>query len=208
MIPGAALSTTLVFSSYRYPGGLDVFDVLDYELGGIGLSDTTEGLEYQKWTGYLKGTPGTTGTSIWVKSDSGIDQQLLAVNDITQLSICFDVNMHPCATYTVVSGACYFYWYDATIPGYDTITLTTGAATPYCTLDDHRAMPIVLGKSSIIVAYIREDTLYYLKQSDRFTTEYALLADLSSKIFNPSLYKDSLNVGNRLQFMLKGSLLS
>lgn len=208
MIPQNKLSSQLFYADYIPPDQLEETDLLSYELGGIGLQDSSAGLEYQTWTLRGVATGGTADpVDVIISSPNTPDTTLFSLVGITQVSLAFDQNMHPAVAY-VQFGNAYLRWYDATIPGITTLTLPTGAATPRVSLDDKRLLETRAGRTDIICAYIRSNNLYFLAQSDRFTVEYLLKSNLSAEIFAPKLYKIGMNGLERLQFFLKGAFFA
>lgn len=206
MIPDQTLSSQLIYAAYISPDELAESDLLSYELGGIALSDATQGLQVQTWT--LRGVP-TGGVSdpvdMIVSAPNTPDTTLLSLVGVTEISLAFDQNMKPAIAY-IQNGSAHLWWYDATIPGYTTVDFPSGVKNPRASLDDKR--PLNLGVSDIIVAYIRDDNLYFRAQSDRFTVEYILQADLSSQIIAPQLYKIGMNKEERFMFYLRGALFA
>ena len=204
MMPGNALSPILEYAPFLYPDNIPVFNTTDYELGGIGLADASQGLQVQAW--FLQITGPVSANNVVISSSNTSPTVLFTAPDVTEVSLSFDQNMRPAVAY-VSAGNSYFWWYDTTIPGYTVITLT-GATNPRCTLDDKRAAEISLGLSDIILAYLKGTNLYIRQQRDRFTIEY-FLKDLSTLLPNPSLNKIGMNsipATGRLQFQIFGNL--
>lgn len=207
MMPGNVLSSKLVYGGFLPPDDLPDDPLVDYEMGGVGISDASTGLLVQVWTAALHGEPGEAGTSVWLSASNTPETQLFQMDGITEISLAFDQNMHPFIAF-VAAGVAQFYWYDATVPAYKFTELPEGSTSPKCTLDDKRPMGTLTAESDILVGYILEDTLYIRMQRDRYDTQYPLLADLSTKLFNPVLVKVAMSKVERCQFMLKGSLFS
>jgi hypothetical protein len=201
--PFEFISSKLEWAPYIPPDNIPVFNTTDYQLGGIGLSNPTAGLQYQYWFLQLTGT--VTSNNVVISAPNTPETTLFSAPNITEISLAFDQNMRPAVAY-VSQGNPYFWWYDTTIPGYTVITLPAGATHPRCTLDDKRSTEISLGLSNMIVAYINSDNLYCRAQKDRFTVEYSLYTNLSQIISNPILNKIGMNEGERLQFQLLGQL--
>ncbi len=203
MIPGNALSLSVMFSPFQYPDNIPVLNVEDYQMGGIGLSDASQGLQVQAWYIHITGTPVLNNIVISAPNTQPII--LFSAPNITEVSLSFDQNMRPAVAY-VSQGNSLFRWYDTTIPGYTIINLASTIVSPRCTTDDKRATEITLGLSDIILAYINNNTLCYRQERDRFTIEYVLLANLNTIIPNPSLNKIGMNTIERLQFQIFGNL--
>jgi hypothetical protein len=206
VIPTNALSTSVVFGRFLSPDNLPVDDTVDYELGGVGLSDASQGLMYQTWTAYISGTIGDPGTAVYIKAPNTADQLLFSLDGLTAISLAFDQNMHPFIAYTA-SGVSGFWWYDATIPGQIFTDLPVGSSVSKCSLDDKREVATLTGTSDILIVYIRTDNLYYRQERDRYLTERILLADVSTHLIAPRVGKVGMTEVGRVQFYLYGSLL-
>lgn len=208
MIPGNTISSTLEYASYLSPDNLEVSDTLDYELGGVGINNPADGLEYQTWTLRVVPTGGILDpVDIKLSAPNTPEFTLFSDVGISAASLAFDQNMQPFVAF-VQNGNAKFRWYDATVPAFVVTDLPAGSTTPKCTLDDKRALQTRLGSSDIILAYIRTDNLYFRAERDRYTVEYLLLGDLSTKIIAPRLVKTGMNGVHRLQFFLQGALYS
>lgn len=203
MIPNHSLSTVPMVSAFQYPDNIPVYNTTDYQLGGIGLSDPSEGLEVQVW--FLEISGPVTNNNIVVSAPNTQPIILLSAPNVTEVSLAFDENMKPAVAY-VSQGNPYFWWYDATIPGYAIIDLPAGITNPRCTLDDKRPTEINLGLSDIILAYLNNGSLCYRQQRDRYTIEYVLYNDINVLIPSPVLNKVGMNTIERLQFQIFGNL--
>lgn len=200
-MPGNSLSPNLMFSPFQYPDNIPVYNITDYQMGGIGIADASQGLQVQPWFLELSGTAISNNVVISAPNTQPII--LFSAPNITEVSLAFDQNMRPAVAY-VSQGNPYFRWYDTTIPGYTTIALAAGITNPRCTLDDKRLREIDLGFSDIILAYIKSNGLYFRQERDRFTVEYFLTS--LSYIPSPTLNKIGMNSINRLQFQIFGNL--
>ena len=203
MMPGNALSTTFMYAPYLPPDNILPSLTTSYQLGGIGLSDASQGLQVQTWTLTIAGT--VTLNDMVISSPNTLATVLLSKPNVTSVSLAFDQNMKPCIAY-VSQGNAYFWWYDNTISGYTIIALPAGSTSPQCTLDDKRAVSINLGKSDIILCYLLNNNLYMAQERDRFTIAYDLRTSVGNDIPNPSLLKVGMNTIGRLEFTVGGSL--
>lgn len=195
MLPDHVLSSQLVLGYYLYPDTIDPDPFKSYELGGVALQDPSQGLMVQTWWARLF-KDGIKETSIvYIGADNVPEQVFQSDADYTEISLAFDQNMNPALAY-MEDGNAKFYWYDATIPGYTTLTLPSGSRSPKCCMDDKRELENAT--NDMILGYMRDDKLYYREQRDRFTVEYLLKSDLG--------LKDLIQVGMssvlRLQFAL------
>lgn len=193
MIPGGRLSTTSVPADYFTPDDRDPPDFLtDYELGGIALSDPSEGLQVLEWTVRYDGVTG----NVMLSAPSVAETVIFTEPAITEISLAFDQNMRPFFAY-VQAGRAKFRWYD-TDAGRNVVTeLSAGDRNPRCCMDDKRDMQVSQGANDIILAYVRADKLYYRQQRDRYETEYLLAEEIPA----PILLRVGMAKNYRLQFM-------
>lgn len=169
MLPDGVLSTTALPASFLSPRDAPIVPLIDYELGGVGVSDPSQGLMIKSWR------------MQWIAGDFVLDAPgvapavVLSKPNVKNFSFTFDQNMKVFITWTDDLG-CWYWWYDATLPGYSTVQLAADAQTPKCSLDDKRIHQ--LSVSDIILAYMRSGSLYYRQQRDRFGVEYLLKSDV------------------------------
>lgn len=167
MLPGNVLSTEVIPMPFLPPRDYPPQQLVDFEMGGVGLQDPSRGLQVKIWRcRYL------SNLSFVLDADDVADITVLSLPDVTEFSFTFDQNMNVCIAYVDATGA-HLWWYDTTLPGRVTLALT-GAATPKIALDDKRTGE--LATSDIILAYIKSGNLYYRQQRDRFTVERLLAA--------------------------------
>ncbi len=189
MINENRLSSISVGAAFLSPDNQSVWALYDYERGGVGLNDPSQGLNVRDWVCFLDGSD--------VRVQSGTDPSIVIFSQagIISLSFCFDQNMRPCVTYETPSGV-FLRWYDSAIPDYVTTAFGTGLRTPRVCLDDKRLTQFAL-KSDIIFAYIRDEALCYRQQRDRFTFEYVLQYGIANWM---KLNNIGMNRVLRLQF--------
>ena len=96
----------------------------------------------------------------------------------------------------VDNGRIYLRWYDSQAAQYVTTDFGLGK-NPRLTLDDKRQTQI--GNSDVIFAYIRDGSVYYRMQRDRFQTEYQIASGLASSLV---LRNIGMATNWRLQFEL------
>ncbi len=205
MMPNNALSTTVMFAPFLAPDDIPADPTIDYEMGGIGLSDADQGLLIQVWTATLVGTPGDFGTSVWISAPNTPSTQLFAYDGISEISLAFDQNMHPCIAF-MAAGRARIWWYNATIPGYEFVLLADGAKSPKATLDDKRPLATLTASSDIIVAYIYAGDLMMVIQRERFLTPHTLMVNVDQVVINPSVNKIAMTKNNRVQILIAGNL--
>lgn len=196
MIPQGRLSSTPQPAAFAGPDAIESpAETVDYEIGGVDLSNPIEGLKAYRWIAWFDGT-----REMVVLQREGLPEtDVFSAPGLTQLSFCFDQNMRPFFAY-VQNGQAKFRWYD-TVVGENIITnLNANDITPRCTLDAKSDMQTTEGLNDIILAYVRDGNLYYRQQRDRFENEYLL-----GVVGNFRLIKVGMNVINRLQFLLEQS---
>ena len=173
MIPNDVASTVARF----HPPQIPVKDATPegmlqaYEMGGVALNDSTQGLNLKLWELNLLRSEEEDGDDSVVLSSPGFSAVVFTGTGITEIDLAFDQNMETFITY-VQNGQCRFRWYDATIPGIVTVDLPAGCRTPRCCLDDHRDYQT--GASDIVLMYMRGSYLYMRKQRERFLVEYTI----------------------------------
>ncbi|KND22827.1 hypothetical protein AFK20_01645 [Enhydrobacter aerosaccus] len=163
-----------------------------WEQGGVGLSDTSQGLISHTWRAW------TDSKAIYIqRSDLPKDtsKTLLAVSDITEVDLTFDQNMRPVLTY-VSGGIAKLYWYD-TVSQSQVITDFSNAKNPRVSLDDKRAFNTA--NSDVIFAYINNDQLCCRYQRERYGIEH-VLHQLPPKT---ELVKIGMGTANRFLFDTK-----
>ena len=138
-----------------------------WESGGVGLSDTSQGLVSHTWRAW------TDSKAIYIqRSDLPKDtaKTLLAAPDITEVDLTFDQNMRPVLTY-VSNDIAKLYWYD-TVSQSQVITDFPNVQNPRVSLDDKRSFNTA--NSDVIFAYINNDHLCCRYQRERYGTEHVL----------------------------------
>lgn len=166
-IPDQRLSTLLVEGHFLQPDNLENQLLMDYERGGIGLNDPTEGLFVQDWV--CRYAPATG--DVTVSADNWPSTVVFNRPLITELSFTFDQNMQPFVTF-VQDGVAKFYWWDTNISSFTFSDLPANSITPRCCLDDKRYTQA--DSSDIILCYVHSGALKYRQQRDRYTIEYTL----------------------------------
>ena len=194
MIPEKRLSASVIPADYYEPDNVDPpSPLVDYELGGIALSDPSAGLKARLWTGYADGKTG----NVYLYTQGVFDTLIFSAPGITEFSFTFDQNMRPFIAY-VQDGRAKYRWYD-TVLGENRITeLDPLDYSPRCCLDDKRPWQTAQGANDVILAYMRGDSLYFRQQRDRYEVEYLLKSGLSAR-----LLRVGMNKGYRLQFLLE-----
>lgn len=188
MLPQNTLSAIAIVDEYLSPDNFPIAKFVDYELGGIGISDPSQGLQVQVWKLEY------TSNRVMVSAANTPRKVLFSSPDVKEISLAFDQNMRPFVAY-IEGDQAKFWWYDTSV-GHEVFTdLPAGSTSPKACLDDKRAMETAL--SDIILAYIRDRGLRYRLQRDRFLVEYTLATDLDAR-----LIRLGMNKKNRVQFEL------
>lgn len=189
-LPNNRLSTTAEDSGLLSPDSLAASATYDYEQGGVGLNDPSEGLQVQTWAGYA------SGDNIIFEDEGGATTVVTTVpGGVRALSISFDQNMRPHVAYVDSAGLANLYWYD-TILAMPVTTPFPGITNPRLAHDDKRRMES--GSSDIILAYVRDAGLYYRQQRDRFDTERVLDPAIGAL----RLRNVAMGTNHRLHFIL------
>lgn len=196
MLPSGELSTLARPSDFLPPKDVIPERLVAQEIGGIGISDVSRGLNYQIWTARYD------GTHITIEADNYPVTQWVEVSNAYEISLTFDQNMRPVIAWTggigvthvpfllqdgsefwvfggpflvssveqgIQSGA--LYWYNPAINDYDTTTFI-GCRNLRVALDDKREMTIA--DSDVILTYLKGNSLYFRTQRDRYGVEYLL----------------------------------
>lgn len=190
MFPDNRKSSSLVAGPYVYPYNLTPPNRRTaYAIGGIALSDPSQGLGVQLWTATA------LPDSVVIEAPNLSEPiEILKEPDIVELTLAFDQNMNYTLAY-VQYGMARMYWYDTFVGEY-VVTEFPGATTPRVTLDDRRMTQS--GSSDIVLAYVKNNNIYFRLQRERFITEHLLEENV-----NAQLIQMGMNIHNRLQFKYK-----
>lgn len=179
----------ITLSTTAFPGGfphrVKLTEPDDWEMGGVAIGDTSQGLLVKLWHCFID------GNGVYVEADGVPKTLLFTAPGVSDVSLAFDQSMRPVVAY-VQAGVANLWWYDPAIPG-ETATALPGATTPRCTLDDKRSFAIP--NSNVYVVYLKGRDLYYRQQSDRYAVEYLLATDVGS-----GLSTVAMGTNNRLHF--------
>lgn len=190
MIPENKLSQKPLPSNLLVPLRQNLLE--DYEWGGIALNDSSQGLKIVIWKCFYN---ENSNTICLKRVDSEEIHEILQIPNVTSIGLAFDQNMKPQICY-VTNNSSRYYWYDSYITGYATLELET-SKNICVSLDDNRPSQVLI--SDIILAYQRNNKLYFRQQRDRYQTEYIL----DSENITSQLWQIGMNFGNRFQFMFK-----
>ena len=197
MMPEDELSTETVKKTFLPPGGLATTNLSWFENGGIALQDTSEGLNYQPWKGYWNPEDETV---YLVPNLNGIPIPLFSASDVVEFSFAFDQNMRYNVCLLFSSGTLRLYWYDSLTNSYTTtefVDIQSGALT----LDDKRAESTDLGRSDVILSYVKlTGELVFRQQRDRYLIEYPLYTGIKP---GQRITNFGMNYGWRLQWRMQ-----
>lgn len=147
----------------------------DADLGGIAITDPTQGLTRQTWTCHIR------ADAVIAADESGDETILFSRPGIEEVALTFDQNMNPFVAF-VQSGQAWFWWFDTIAQSQVFTQMTADVVSPRCTLDDKRQQSS--GDNDIILAYLRNRNLYYRQQRDRYNTEYELAIDAGDYLYD------------------------
>jgi hypothetical protein len=169
----------------------------DWEMGGVASQDPSQGLRFQEWKAYWEEATG----DVYMTADNQ-PAPVLLYNEpgLVWLTLAFDQNMRWMSAYTVDNGQSYLKWYNSLLEGYETLALSSGVVTPFLTMDDNRDREVLLGKSDVILTYIRGGALYARVQRERFLTERLIAADIQG---STRIWHFGMNSKLRLQWELR-----
>lgn len=203
MNPAVTLTVNTIFAPYLYPDNLPPTDIEDWELGGIAISDGSQGLQVQVWHLLVHGSGATT--SVWLDAPNIPPFQLFALANITYARLAFDQNMHPVVSYVAGTGPG-FYWFDPLIPGNTFTPLPSTVVRPCVCMDDKRPLQTTLGNNDVVMAYVNNGNLCYRLQRERYGTEHVWMTNITSVLANPFVNRIGMDTGFRLLIDVHGAL--
>jgi hypothetical protein len=148
---------------------VQITDLVYNDLGGLNISDGSQGLNVASWQLYYEG-----GIVKLKKLPDGAPTELFTRANIRQLSLCFDNNSRPVVGFFTRENSAEIYFYDAEVANYNTLVLPVGSTRPVVNNDDKRKDFLEGGLTDVWAYYIRGTTLHYRLLRDRFTIEYTL----------------------------------
>jgi hypothetical protein len=195
MLPLNSLSQVTIRYNWRGQPQEDPQPLIDYDMGGVALHDTSQGLEYQLWTfvaveaTVFVSAPNTAGPIELVSANGPIDE----------IACTFDQNMNPFVAYS--QGAQWHYWwFDPQFHGMVTSDLPPGVTSCRVCLDDRRLWEV--NGSDILLFYTRNRNLYHRRQRDRYTQDLLL-----REAVDGTLLRADMNGINRVQLKLQAERL-
>lgn len=193
MFPEGSPSSNYVRGTFLAPDDADRSLLLDYERGGIHLNDPSEGLSFQTWKMWYDADNSQIKLATLTNTDETV---ILTSSQITELSFTFDQNMRLAMVY-VENTIAKFRWFDP-IQNAIVTDVLQGATSPMIALDEKRNRQLT--DSDIVLGYVRDGSLYYRLQRERFAVEHLLsaLPPGVSRIMNLGMSSQ-----NRVQVLVK-----
>lgn len=190
MFPAGGMSIVPVLAPFLYPDDQPYSPTTDYEMGGIALSDPTQGMMVLPWKVWVE------GGIIYIDKVEGGAQEVITHASATQVSLAFDQNMFPVVAY-VVGETSFLRWYNPVV-GDMVITEYPGATNLKLTLDDKR--PAFVHMSDVIFVYSIRGMLAYRVQRERYLIEHEVGP---IPVNQPIIYAVGKTRGNRVEISFK-----
>lgn len=191
MMPDNELSSESVPDRFFGARSLGVTKTIDYEDGGVALQDASEGLLYQRWRARLFDA-GRDESRVMLSAPNTPEFEAYAAPGITEISFTFDRNMSVAMAF-VQGGTAKLWWFDSLASSMVVTDIGASVASPRVAHDDKR--DFASSWSDVILAYVRDNNLYYRQQRDRYLTERLLAEGVRP------LIKIGMGRGLRMQFM-------
>lgn len=173
------------------PDGQKVDGLVDYELGGVAIDDTSEGLSGYTWRCRV------VGSSVLIGRDGVPEVELFQRSGITDVAFAFSQAMQPHVAWEQGDGLVWMRWFDGTTNEYRIDTFGAGRSPRLC-LDDKR--PGMIDYSDVILAYVTAgDRIAYRMQRERFGIEH----DLGPAGMAGRIVRMGMSARNSLQFVLR-----
>jgi len=170
----AAVATPSAFAEFTPSDG----PLTDTEMGGVALNNASQGLKVKSWTLNYDAISG----DMQLSAPDVATTVLFNRPSITQIALAFDQSMQPFVAF-VQAGVAKFWWFKPTAGTFVfEETLIAGSITPRCGLDDKRQGES--GVSDVILAYMRDNNLYYRQQRDSYTIERLARAGIGGTLRN------------------------
>lgn len=178
---------------YLQYSGVESTLTTDYELGGVALSDASQGQQIRIWKARI-----SEGGKYILLGAEGIPEILkyeaASFGTLTEVSLAFDQNMKPTIAF-VEAGQAKFLWYDSDVEAEVITTLATDVRNPRISLDEKR--PDFGTTNDVILSYTRGSNLYVRVGRDRYTIEYLIQTGIpTSRI----LWKTGMSLAFRFQW--------
>ncbi len=162
MLPNNALSSQPVTAEFFTPLRND--QLIDFELGGTALQNSSAGLNKVLWKCFYE------DGAIKLSNDNHV-QTVLNAENVTALSLGFDLSMRPVIAY-LANKHCYLWFYDTAVSKQIIADLGSGITFPQLSLDERRS--VQSSNADVILTYIHNSKMYMRIQRERFQTEHEI----------------------------------
>lgn len=144
---------------------------IDKSDGGISIRDPSRGLFYQIWTAQVESNLDLETDDIMVSSGNYPAFSIYQGWGITEISLAFDLSCNPIVAF-VEKGVAKVRWWDSSIRDYTTTEVGEHCLDPKVCLDEPRSENGI--NSDVILAYLKDASLYFRMQRDLYQIEYLL----------------------------------
>lgn len=158
------VSVILVSGAYLSPDDREDSALVSYERAGIGLNDSSEGINYQDWTLTYNWQTG----NVEIEAANHPISTLFTRSGITEICLSFDHNMNPFVAF-VENGVAKFWWWDTEVNNVVFSDLPVGSVTPRSCMDDKG--DYMNAVSDILLCYVHEGALKMRIQRNRYIDE-------------------------------------
>ena len=165
MIPNNTFTATPVIGTFLYLQDVVYTPLTQTVMGGIAISDPSEGRLYQPWS------VNYDGTNILVNPNTSAAVFTMAVPNVVAVSLAFDSNMGIVLAWITTSGTAVLYYYDTIAAAYTTHSY---AGITSCRLCVDNPVTYFQGASDVIFGYTNGTNLCYRQQRDRYNIEYII----------------------------------
>lgn len=192
-IPGDGLfKFTLDKVTYLNPDDLPYEELVDYELGGFALQNTSAGLNHQVW----KMTYDTATSNIILTDANDVSTTIATKPNIAELAFSFDRNMNVVYAYrqtTAANEGVFINFFDTATNAYKDLALGAGHSPVVCH-DDKRESSAAT--SDVIIGYVRgsDNKFITFTQRDR----YAIPTEQFTVPSDKKLVRMGMSTENRL----------
>lgn len=200
MLPDNSASLYPVPGTFLYPDNLIPEKLYeDYELGGIAIQDSSEGLRYQLWT--CKWISEERKVKLFAER-TGAVVEIISDVEVRELSFSFDQNMRWVLALLNNLGQFLFYWYDTVTESY-VITPISGVGAFKVAHDDKNPVAIRQGFSDVILTYTQLNNLYVRNQRDRYATPHLINNQVPANVYISNF---GMTNRNRMQWRMRARL--
>lgn len=166
----------------------------DFERGGVGVGDTSQGLFGYDWTAYYD---SSLDQVFLYREDLGNATRVALVSNssISRVALAFDQNMRPVLAWLDDDG-CSLWYYRAGSSSFEA-TMIPDAQFPCLTLDERR--PAAVENSDVLLTYTKGNDLFCRVQREGYAIEH----NLYTAVPNPEVLAFGMTKEMRLQWRLR-----